>query len=74
MENITINDIGAARLLTLRKGLELEIKGMTRHGKSCYSIIKQEFDFRGNKQNVLDQFTRLLKEAHILIDKSEGQA
>jgi hypothetical protein len=65
-KTITINDIGAARLLTLRQGLSLEIKGMTRHGRSCYSIIKDEFDFRGNKQNVFDQFTRMLKEAGIL--------
>ncbi len=66
-KTITINDVGAARLLTLRQGLKLEIKGMTRHGRSCYSIIKDEFDFRGNKQSVLDQFTRMLKEAGILV-------
>ena len=45
------------RLLTLRKGLELEIKGLKKRGKSCYQIIKSEFDLKGNKINVYNKFT-----------------
>ena len=43
------------RLITLRSALELEIKGLKRHGRSVYSIIKEEFGFKGTKQKVYDQ-------------------
>lgn len=45
------------RLLTLRKGLYLEIKGMKKRGKSSYQIIKDEFELKGNKINVYNKFT-----------------
>ena len=48
------------RLLTLRSALELEIKGLKRHGRSAYSIIKEEFGFKGNKKKVYAQI-----DAHI---------
>lgn len=61
------DDIATYRLLVLQKGLSLETKGikMTR-GKSCYSIIKNEFGLKGNKISVLDQFTKLLQEQNVL--------
>jgi len=49
------NQIAGARVLTLKAGLKLEVKGMTRSGRSCYAIIKEEFGFKGNKQKVFDQ-------------------
>jgi len=49
------------RLLTLRSALELEILGMNRRGRSVYSIIKEEFGFKGNKQKVYDQIDKLIK-------------
>jgi hypothetical protein len=52
--------VAGARLLTLRTGLKLEIKGMTRHGRSCYSIIKSEFKLKGSKIRVYEQFTDIL--------------
>ena len=51
------------RLLVLRSALKLEIKGMKKRGKSAYSIIKQEFNIKGNKQKVLDQLNDIIKEA-----------
>ena len=48
------------RLLTLRKGLELEIKGLKKRGQSCYQIIKNEFELTGNKQKVLSKFNDLI--------------
>ena len=54
------------RLLTLRSALELEILVMNRRGQSVYSIIKQEFGFKGNKQKVYDQI-----DAHIQKIKKE---
>jgi len=53
--------IKAFRLLTLLKGLELEIKGMQlSRGKSCYHILKKEFAFKGSKKTVLLQYQKLL--------------
>ena len=56
-----------ARLLTMRAGLKLELKGlqMTR-GVSCYALVKQETGLKGSKQKVYDQFEVMLKEAGIL--------
>lgn len=54
------NNIDKYRLLVLKQGLILEIKGMKRHGKSCYQIIKDEFNLKGNKQKVLDQFIEII--------------
>ena len=56
-----------ARLLTMRAGLQLELKGlrMTR-GRTCYSLIKEETGLKGSKQKVYDQFEVMLKEAGIL--------
>jgi hypothetical protein len=48
------------RLVTLLSGLRFEIKtgGMKLcRGPSCYSIIKREFGFKGNKEKVLAQFS-----------------
>lgn len=48
------------RLVTLLSGLRFEIKtgGMKIcRGPSCYSIIKREFGFKGNKEKVLEQFS-----------------
>lgn len=54
--------IEAFRLRTLLKGLKLETMGMKMsRGASCYSIIKQDFGLKGNKQKVYDQFKKLLQ-------------
>ena len=53
--------IARARLLTLRAGLKLEVHGMRMtRGRTCYSIVKEEFGLKGNKQKVLDQLNQLL--------------
>jgi hypothetical protein len=44
------------RILQLRSALRLECAGMKHSsGKSVFSIVKQEFKFKGTKQSVLDQ-------------------
>jgi hypothetical protein len=53
----TPDKIAMARLLTLRAGLKLEIKGMTKTPPSCYTVVKREFGFVGGKQRVLDQLS-----------------
>ena len=53
------------RLITLRKGLQLEIKGMRRSGHSCFQIIESEFGLRGTRQQVLADFEKLLQDKGI---------
>ena len=67
MTIITGDNVQGARLLTLRAGLKLEISGLTRHGRSCYSIIKEEFQLRGNKRSVHAQFTAMLERKGVLV-------
>lgn len=67
MTVITGSKIDGVRALTLRQGLRLEILGMTRHGRSCYTIIKEEYGFKGSKASVHEQFTQLLRREGILV-------
>ena len=50
------------RYKTLLRGLKLETLGMKMsRGRSCYSIIKEEFELKGSKQKVYDQFKNLMQ-------------
>ena len=51
-----MDDINRYRLKTLLSALKLETLGMKCRGKSVYSIIKKEFNLKGSKQKVYDQF------------------
>jgi len=51
----TPKQIADVRTLTLRAALKLEVKGMRRGGRSVFSIVKQEFGFKGTKGKVLEQ-------------------
>lgn len=57
----TSEDINKFRLLTLKSALKLEIVGMRRRGRSAYTIIKQEFNLKGSKTKVLEQFEKLIE-------------
>lgn len=59
----TPEGINLFRMLSLRGRLKLEIAGMTCHGSTAYSIIKREYDLKGNKKRVLEQFERMVEEA-----------
>jgi hypothetical protein len=64
----TPEQIQMAKYLTMRSGLQLEVKGMRlTRGLSCYKMIKDTFGLKGNKQKVLDQFEDLLREAGVNI-------
>ena len=56
----TPDQIAVARMLTLRTGLQLEIKGMRKTGRSCYSIIKRDFGLTGTRAKVLEQFEQMI--------------
>jgi hypothetical protein len=57
--------IDGFRTRMLRSALKLEVLGMSRKGQSVYSIVKLEFGFKGNKQQVLDQLLAYIKEHNI---------
>jgi hypothetical protein len=59
----TPTQIATFRLLTLRSMLRLELHGMTRRGRSAYAIIKSEFNLKGNKQKVFDQYNAIVEDA-----------
>jgi len=51
------------RILTLVKGLKLELLGMKRsRGKSCYQLLKEEFGLKGSKQKVYDIMTEIIED------------
>ena len=60
---VTGAQVTVARMLVLKSALKLECLGMKRHGRSVYSIVKEEFSLRGSKASVLAQFTDLCNEA-----------
>jgi hypothetical protein len=60
---VTDDSIQLFRQRTLLRALQLEVKGMKiSRGASAYSIIKKEYDLKGSKQKVLEQFERLISE------------
>jgi hypothetical protein len=61
MTTITGPQIPEFRKRVLYRGLKLELTGMRlSRGRSCYSIIKDEFNLKGSRQSVLDQFEKLI--------------
>tara|TARA_R110000868_G_scaffold295699_1_gene556011 strand:+ start:357 stop:563 length:207 start_codon:yes stop_codon:yes gene_type:complete len=55
MTTLTGSQIEAARLLTLRTMLKLEMKGMSKsRGPTAYSTLRM-MGFKGTRQAVLDQ-------------------
>lgn len=61
MPTITGPQIDLFRLKVLHSALRLEILGMKRRGRSVYSIVKQEFNLKGSKTKVLEQFTKIVE-------------
>lgn len=61
MTMLTGDQIPEFRKRVLLRGLKLELKGMKlSRGRSCYSIIKSEFNLKGSRQSVFDQFSELI--------------
>jgi hypothetical protein len=58
----TPEGIAFARMCSLKGALRLETLGMNRRGRSVYSVVKQEFGFKGNKKKVLAQLEERIEE------------
>lgn len=56
----TSEQIDRFRLATLRSALKLEMKGMTRRGKSAYAILK-EMGYKGTREKVLEKLNEELQ-------------
>ena len=55
-ENIDLYTVKAKRV-----ALVLEMKGMKKRGRSAYSLIKEEFGLKGNKQKVFEQLGEIIE-------------
>jgi|TARA_R100000093_G_C1936601_1_gene70578 hypothetical protein len=55
-------DILLFRMLSQKASLELEIKGLRKKGRTMYSMIKQEYNLKGSRESVLEQFGNFIKE------------
>ncbi len=55
----SINDPSAYRMIALEKALKLELLGMKRRGQSAYSIVKQQYGLKGNREKVYNQLLDL---------------
>ena len=57
---LTGDVINQYRAKVLLSALKLECLGMKRSGASVYSIVKQEYNLKGNKQSVYNQLESIL--------------
>jgi hypothetical protein len=46
-------------MIALEKALKLELLGMKRRGQSAYSIAKQHYGLKGNREKVYNQLLDL---------------
>jgi hypothetical protein len=67
----TPEKISAFRLLSLRGRLQLELKGLRFKGGSTFTVVKQEFNLKGSRAKVLEQFNTILIEKGILLAPAE---
>ena len=58
MITLTGEQIPTARLVAVRYGLKLEIRGMKKKGRSAYSILKTEYGYKGSRKDVLSQLEK----------------
>jgi len=62
----TPEGISAFRLLSIRGRLELELSGLRFKGGSTFVVVKREFNLKGSRQKVYDDYCAMLRERGIL--------
>jgi hypothetical protein len=50
-------------MIVQRQMLGLEIKGFKTRGRSAYVLIKEQYNLKGNKMKVYQQFTTMIETA-----------
>ena len=58
----TPEQIDMFTFLSRKAALKLEMRGLKRGGQSVYSIIKQEYGFKGSRESVLKQMEEIIKQ------------
>ena len=59
------NHIQLYTMVVQKQALKLEIYGMKTRGRSAYSLIKEQYKLKGNRQKVLEQFTKMIEDIKI---------
>ncbi len=59
----TGDSVRLVQMVAQKYALKLEVLGMRRHGRSIYSIVKQQYGLTGNKKTVLAKLEALIEEA-----------
>lgn len=73
MSMITGEAIPAFRMSMLLMGLKAELTGMRLTGKvNCYATIKREFNLKGSKTSVYDQFAKIVEINNAKLGVSNG--
>ena len=60
---ITGNAISLFRLMSIRGRLKLELKGIKFRGGSTFTVVKKEFNLKGSREKVLEQFEAIVEAA-----------
>lgn len=68
-EVTTPEGIAFAQLISIKGAVHLEIKGLTSRGRSAYSVAKEKYGLKGNRQSVYDQLQAMVD--NILGDRHE---
>ena len=54
-------DIELYSIMAKRTALVLEMRGLKKRGRSAYSLIKEEFGLKGNRQKVFEQLGEIIE-------------
>ncbi len=50
------------KMCAMRGGLQMEIRGLKSRGRSAYVLIKEQYNLKGSRVSVLEQFEQLIRE------------
>lgn len=58
------------RMSMLLHGMKVELQGrrLTAKAPSCFTIVKKQYKLKGTKQQIVDQFEKLLQEAKTKVE------
>jgi hypothetical protein len=59
----TKDGIAFAQMAARKGALKLELVGLKRRGQSAYSICKQVYGLKGNRESVLKQMEKMVEDA-----------
>ena len=63
--------ISFAQLCARQAALKLELRGLTRHGRSAYSICKSEYGLKGSKQSVFNQMQAMVDNVFATLEQQK---